>query len=135
MKFETLNTLGHIDNVEFVSVQKKYGSEDFETNNRLRIVRGQKCVSQSFCFAETAAVLSNCDLVVTCDSAVAHLAGAMGIPCWLMLCKIPDWRWGRTGEKTPWYKSIKILRQEEGENWTDVIKRVSKKLKDWSQHE
>ena len=93
------------------------------------LVRGQKCVSQSFCFAETAAVLSNCDLVVTCDSAVAHLAGAMGIPCWLMLCKIPDWRWGRTGEKTPWYKSIKILRQEEGENWTDVIKRVSKKLK------
>ena len=65
----------------------------------------------------------------------AYLAGAMGVPCWLMLCKIPDWRWGQTGEKTPWYKSIKILRQEEGGNWTDVIKRVSKELKDWSQHE
>ena len=64
-------------------------------------------------FRDTAAILSIADLVITSDSAVAHLAGALGSPCWLLLSHVPDWRWGLKGETTPWYTSIRLIRQNQ----------------------
>ena len=55
-------------------------------------------------FLDTAAILANCDLLISSDSAVVHLAGAMGIPTWLALRWIPEWRWGLEGTSTAWYK-------------------------------
>ena len=72
-------------------------------------------------FLDTAAVLANCDLLISSDSAVVHLAGAMGIPTWLALRWIPEWRWGLKSEQTPWYKSVRLFRQQRDGDWKSVI--------------
>ena len=122
LPFEQLLPLGQLADVEFVSIQKGAGSEQFHTNSRLTFVAGQKSVSQSMDFKDTAAVLANCDLLISSDSAVAHLAGAMGIPTWLALRWIPEWRWGLEGECTAWYDSVHLFRQPRNGDWDAVIR-------------
>lgn len=74
---------------------------------------------------QTAHLVSLLDLVITIDTAVAHLAGAMGVPTWLILSNEDvDWRWGRDGESCVWYASMKIFRREF--DWPEVLKRVSR---------
>ncbi len=77
-------------------------------------------------FAETAAAMANLDLVITIDSAVAHLAGALGKRTWLMLLAVPDWRWADTRvqdgqEFSAWYPSVQIFRQATGQGWEPVV--------------
>ena len=83
-------------------------------------------------FMDTAALVSCLDLVITVDTAVAHLAGALGKPCWTMLpqhwC---DWRWGKQGEGTHWYPTMRLFRQEEGGGWQPVLNRVREALLQW----
>ena len=92
LPFERLLALGQLANVEFVSIQKGAGSEQLQINKGLPFVAGQDTVSQSMDFKDTAAVLGNCDLLISSDSAVVHLAGAMGIKTWIALRWIPEWR-------------------------------------------
>ena len=73
-------------------------------------------------FRDTAAVLANCDLLISSDSAVVHLAGAMGVPTWLALRWIPEWRWGLDGELTAWYESVRLFRQPRDGDWEAVIR-------------
>ena len=75
-------------------------------------------------FAESAAALSALDLLITVDTAPAHLAGALGRPAWLLLARQADWRWMREREDTPWYASLRLFRQERQGDWTPVIPRV-----------
>jgi len=79
-------------------------------------------------FAETAAALANLDLVITVDSAVAHLAGAIGRPCWAMLPFCPDWRWLTQREDSPWYPSLRLFRQPGPGDWDAVVERVGGEL-------
>jgi hypothetical protein len=72
----------------------------------------------------TAVVLKEMDVVITVDTAIAHLAGALGIPTILCICKTPDWRWLLNRDDTPWYPSITIVRQSELGRWDDVIERA-----------
>ena len=67
--------------------------------------------------------------IITNDTAVAHLAGAIGKPVWLLLRKIPEWRWGLNGEKTFWYKSLRLFRQNNLNDWKELLSRVSIELK------
>jgi Flp pilus assembly protein TadD len=77
-------------------------------------------------FAETAAVMANLDLVISVDTAVAHLAGAMGKPCWLLLPDYRcDWRWMKDRDDTPWYPSMRLFRQSRDGGWTPVIATVA----------
>lgn len=131
MMFRELTELAKNENVEFVSIQKGSGSEQLKTNSDLRMVKGQPEVSESMDLRDTGAVLRNCDLLITCDSAVAHLAGAMGITCWLLLSYIPDWRWEKQGSRTLWYESIRIFRQKREGAWSEVIKSVNAELRIW----
>jgi hypothetical protein len=72
-------------------------------------------------FADTAAVIASLDLVISIDSAVAHLAGALDKPCWLLLPDYQcDWRWLAEGERTPWYPSLRLFRQPRGGGWAPV---------------
>jgi tetratricopeptide (TPR) repeat protein len=79
-------------------------------------------------FADTAAVLQVLDLVITCDTAVAHLAGALGRPAWLLLPIVPEWRWLLDRDDSPWYPSLRLFRQRESGGWAEAIERVSAAL-------
>ena len=80
-------------------------------------------------FLENAAIIENCDLIITCDTSIAHLAGGMGKKVWLLLRDIPYWTWGLDGETTFWYPSMRLFRQKERQNWQEVMRRVSYELK------
>ena len=79
-------------------------------------------------FAETAAVICELDLVITVDTAVAHLAGSLGKPVWLLLAYAPDWRWMLGREDTPWYPTMRLFRQKRPGEWGDVVERVLEEL-------
>jgi hypothetical protein len=79
-------------------------------------------------YAETAALIENLDLVITVDTSVAHLAGAMGKPVWIMLPFAPDWRWLLNRCDSPWYRSARLFRQPSAGDWTSVLSRVMQEL-------
>ena len=79
-------------------------------------------------FSDSAAVLDRCDLVVTVDTSIAHLAGALGKPVWLLVPANPDWRWQLERDDTPWYPSMRLFRQTVAGNWTAVMARVERAL-------
>lgn len=81
-------------------------------------------------FVDTAAVLSGLDLVVSSDTALAHLAGAIGVETWLLLPHLPDWRWGLTGDTAHWYPGMRIFRQDEAGDWSGVFARVAHALRE-----
>ncbi|TAN55093.1 MAG: hypothetical protein EPN20_20710, partial [Magnetospirillum sp.] len=79
-------------------------------------------------FADTAAALAALDLVIAVDTAVLHLAGALGRPAWALLPFAPDWRWLRHRDDSPWYPSLRLFRQERRQDWETVIGRVTAEL-------
>jgi predicted O-linked N-acetylglucosamine transferase (SPINDLY family) len=79
-------------------------------------------------FSDTAALVANLDLVITVDTAVAHLAGAMGRPVWVMIPFIPDWRWGLHGSDTPWYPTMRLFRQPRLKAWEPVVQAMQTAL-------
>jgi tetratricopeptide (TPR) repeat protein len=79
-------------------------------------------------FAETAALISLLDLVITVDTSVAHLAGALGRPVWTLLPYAADWRWQQHRPDTPWYPTMRLFRQTREGDWHDVVRRVSAEL-------
>ena len=84
-------------------------------------------------FDDTAAAICALDLVVTVDTAVAHLAGALGRPVWILLCHSPDWRWGTAGERTAWYPTARLFRQPRRGDWAAVFREVRASLEGWRQ--
>ncbi len=80
-------------------------------------------------FMDTAAVIKNLDLVITIDTSIAHLAGALGTPVWVLLPKYTDWRWMHNRTDSPWYPTMRLFRQKKGGNWYDVIDEVVNALK------
>jgi hypothetical protein len=79
-------------------------------------------------FSETAGLIENLDLLITVDTAVAHLAGSMGKTTWLLLPYSPDWRWQLQREDSPWYPSMRLFRQQKAGEWQDVLERVDAEL-------
>jgi tetratricopeptide (TPR) repeat protein len=79
-------------------------------------------------FDDTAAVLAQCDLVISVDTSVAHLAGALGRPLWVLLPFSSDWRWTAADERSPWYPSARLLRQPQPGDWDSVVSNVLKEL-------
>jgi ADP-heptose:LPS heptosyltransferase len=79
-------------------------------------------------FAATAAVVAGLDLVISIDSAVAHLAGTLGVPVWVLLPHTCDWRWDTGRADTPWYPSAKLYRQPRVGDWDSVLDEVARAL-------
>ena len=84
-------------------------------------------------FSDTAAIISNLDLVISVDTSAAHLAGALGKPVWVLLPFIPDWRWLLDREDSPWYPTARLFRQNGTRVWDTVIARVHTALHDFVQ--
>jgi hypothetical protein len=80
-------------------------------------------------FAETAGLIASLDLVISCDTAVAHLAGAMGKPVWLLLPLVPDWRWMLEREDSPWYPTMRIFRQGKPGDWQGPVREAVETMK------
>ena len=77
-------------------------------------------------FVDTAAVLKSLDLVITINSSLAHLAGALGIPTWIALgCGAFDWRWLLDRDNSPWYPTVRLFRQEKAGDWTELMQRIA----------
>ena len=117
--------LASLPGVRLISLQKGFGSEqvaavDFpvlDLSGRLDEVAGP--------FMDTAAVIRSLDLVVTPDTAIAHLAGALGAPVWVALQFSPDWRWLLGRDDSPWYPTMRLFRQTTFGGWPDVFARIA----------
>ena len=116
--------------VELISLQKGFGSEQLEQLSGRFSVRdlGPEFDAAGGAFMDAAAVIANLDLVVTSDTAIAHLAGALGKPTWLALSLVPDWRWMFERSDSPWYTSIRLFRQPRLCDWSDVFQRMAADL-------
>ncbi len=86
-------------------------------------------------FADTAAIISQLDLVITVDTAVAHLTGALGKPVWVILSFVSDWRWLLEREDSPWYPTMRLFRQNRLGDWTGVFKRIAQQLQNLVHHQ
>jgi tetratricopeptide (TPR) repeat protein len=82
-------------------------------------------------FADTAAVIENLDLVVSVDTAAAHLAGALGKPVWLLLPYVPEWRWLLDRDDSPWYPTMRLFRQDQAGDWLGVVERLAAAVGPW----
>jgi tetratricopeptide (TPR) repeat protein len=119
-----------LDGVHLLSLQKGDGIE------QLRDLAGRFAVTDlggsldetAGAFMDTAAVMKSLDLVITTDTAIAHLAGALGVPVWVALPFVPDWRWLLDREDSPWYPTMRLFRQKVPQRWEDVFARIAGEL-------
>ncbi len=126
--FRELRPLSSLEQTEFVALQKGEGLQQLDLDAGLPFVAGQTNVTKAMDFRDTAGVLANCDLVISSDSGVVHLAGAIGVPCWVGLRWIPEWRWGLSGTTTAWYDSVRLFRQPRQGDWSSVFNTMSQAL-------
>ena len=116
--------------ITMLSLQKGFGSDQLNhCSFKNKFIECQPQIDLTWDFLENAAIIHNCDLIITCDTSIAHLAGGMGKRVWLLLRDIPFWTWGLEGESTFWYPSMKLFRQKERHNWQEVMERVSIAIK------
>jgi Flp pilus assembly protein TadD len=115
--------LAGVEGVQFFSLQKQHGLEQVPAvAGRLTLGDlGGRLDEASGPFSDTAAVLKNLDLVITCDTSIAHLAGALAVPVWVALPYAPDWRWMLGREDSPWYPTLRLFRQPAPGDWATVF--------------
>jgi hypothetical protein len=126
MPLRALEPLLSVPNHTFVLLQNELREADRPTRHAMPGLRFPGVALADF--ADTGALLSHLDLVITVDTAVAHLAGALGVPVWLMLPYSPDHRWLLGRDDSPWYPSMRLYRQPRPGAWDDVIEAVRRDL-------
>ena len=123
--------LAALDNIEFISLQKGEAMKDRVKQSKLKYIDGQDLFDESMDFLDTAAVIAQCDLIISADSGIVHLAAAMGKPTWLALRWIPEWRWLLNGSRTQWYESVRLFRQPNAGAWPEVVDEICNSLAAW----
>jgi tetratricopeptide (TPR) repeat protein len=125
-----LAPLGRIPGVRLISLQKEYGREHIQAlapDFRVEDL-GPDLDPGPDAFLDTAAVIANLDLVISCDTAITHLAASLGRPVWLLLCTVPDWRWLAGRDDSPWYPTVRLFRQRRHGDWADVVTDIAAEL-------
>ncbi len=125
--FAQFKTLLREKDVEWHSLQIGRRSEDLQDESAQDVLDWSAQLTD---FSQTAAALDQLDLLIAVDSAVAHLAGAMGKPVWLLAPFLPDWRWQLAREDSCWYPSMRLFRQERSGDWAGVLQRVTQALQE-----
>ena len=120
-----------IEEVDLVSLQVGPGAEQMASIAAEFSVLdlANRLGNESQSIMNIAAVMKNLDLVISCDSAVAHLAGALGVAAWIALPLVADWRWLRERQDSPWYPTMRLFRQSRHSNWEDVFERMAGALR------
>jgi len=113
------------DRYQFVSLQKDVNEEDRPFLAAAKMIHLGDDLGD---FADTAAICSLMDLVISVDTALAHLAGALGIPVWLLLPNVPDWRWMLDRSDSPWYPTMTLMRQRQRGDWDETLRQVRSAL-------
>jgi tetratricopeptide (TPR) repeat protein len=119
-------SLARLQGVRLVSLQKGPGTDQLPQwiGNPSQVFSVLDLHNRLETFADTAAVMMNLDLIVTVDTAVAHLAGALGVPAWVLLPFAPDWRWLLERSDSPWYPTLRLFRQSRRGDWGEVFDRL-----------
>ena len=120
--------LTEIDGIEFRSLQKGRGESDIAKLSCATVLAD--CSPELFDMADTANIIDQLDLVITVDTSIAHLAAALGKAVWVLTPHAPDWRWLLNREDTPWYPTMKLLRQPSPGDWDSVFTRLKRDLED-----
>jgi Flp pilus assembly protein TadD len=117
--------LAAIAGVSLVSLQKGSGSEEIAACDFPVHTLGEDFDAAGAAFLDTAAAMMNLDLVISADTSIAHVAGALGVPVFVPLAFVPDWRWTISGDRTPWYPTMRLFRQTTAGDWSAVFQRVA----------
>ena len=129
-ELKNLKIISRLKNVRLINLQEKYGLEQLnKLQEHLKIENFLIIKNDQDPFINVAAIIKNLDLVITCDTSIAHLSGALNCPTWLILGYNHDWRWMVNNEKSIWYPSIRIFRKKNNELWEDIFKKICNKLK------
>jgi hypothetical protein len=124
-----------IPEVSFYSLQKDERNKDLaDLHSEISV---QNLETEIGDFGDLAVIIDQLDLVISVDTSVAHIAGALGKPVWTLLSYMPDWRWMLEGETTPWYPTMRLFRQAQPGEWSGVIERVTEGLRreEWGESE
>ena len=122
--------IARIPGVSLISLQMHYGLDQLNA-----LPEGMEIITMDSDFnagpdnvVDTAAVMKNLDLIISTDTSVPHIAGALGVPVWTLLRTRPDWRWLKDSEDTPWYPTMRLFRQKTEGDWDEVVERVVQEL-------
>ncbi len=116
----------NIKGVQFYSLQVGTPADELKLlDNSIEIIDASKVIND---YADTAEIIANMDLVITIDSSIAHLAGAMGKKTFLMLAKVPDWRWIQNSSKSEWYPNTTLFPQDEYGDWSGAVQKVKEEI-------
>ena len=123
--------LAEIPHVQLLSLQKDFGAEQLgpAAQRFVPIDLGRQIDQDGQAFVDSAAIMQLVDLVITSDTAIAHLAGALGVPVWLVLHFAADWRWLRGRDDSPWYPTMRLFRQQTAGDWAGAFQRVAEALR------
>lgn len=119
--------LWHLPDIRWVSLQKGRPASELAEWKGTPLLDWSEHLTD---FHETARIMRNLDLVITADTATAHLAAALGIPTWIAINPIPDWRWGLNTEQSPWYQSVRLFRQSTAGQWRSVFEAMARGLRE-----
>lgn len=125
-----LTGVSNIPGIRLISIQMGDGVDEIESlRGRLKI----ECITDQFdsdqdAFVDTAAIMKCCDLVISCDTAAAHLAGALGVRTWVALRQYPEWRWLLDRSDSPWYPTMRLFRQKRDGEWKEVFDEIEAAL-------
>ena len=131
---EKLMPLLQIPNITFYSLQKCDGVDEIEQLYIPDNFVVFEALDKDGAFCDSAAIINNLDLVITIDSAIAHLAGALGKPTWLLLPYYSDWRWLAHRTDSIWYPTMTLFKQSAPFDWDSVVKQINQKLLEFTQH-
>jgi hypothetical protein len=124
-----LANIAAIPGVRLINLQKHAGAEQLENlSPEMAVENFPDFDDGPGAFLDSAAILLNCDLLISCDTGLAHLAGALGVPNWIALKHIPDWRWFLGRRDTPWYPNTRLFRQAAPGDWNSVFNAMEAEL-------